>query len=143
MFCRGGCSEFVGICADVACEECDCPDPLCGDYILDPGEDFNESTVNGADVNGDGYLNLGNGDGYLNLGDGDGILNITPGADVESKAKIVPLDGYQLASRLSYLLWSTMPDAELLKLAAKDQLKQPAELRQQVEHAGGLRAASD
>ena len=32
------------------------------------------------------------------------------------------LDDYQLASRLSYFLWSTMPDEELLNLAAKNQL---------------------
>lgn len=44
-----------------------------------------------------------------------------------------PLTNHELATRLSYFLWSTMPDAELLKLAAKDQLKQPAELRQQVD----------
>ncbi len=33
-----------------------------------------------------------------------------------------PLDEYQLASRLSYFLWSSMPDEELLALAAKKQL---------------------
>lgn len=33
-----------------------------------------------------------------------------------------PLDEYQLAARLSYFLWSTMPDEELLALAAKKQL---------------------
>jgi hypothetical protein len=33
-----------------------------------------------------------------------------------------PIDEYQLASRLSYFLWSTMPDDELLALAAKKQL---------------------
>ena len=33
-----------------------------------------------------------------------------------------PIDEYQLASRLSYFLWSTMPDDELLALAAKGQL---------------------
>jgi hypothetical protein len=33
-----------------------------------------------------------------------------------------PLDEYQLASRLSYFLWSSMPDRELLDLAAKNQL---------------------
>ncbi len=32
------------------------------------------------------------------------------------------IDDYQLASRLSYFLWSTMPDDELLDLAAKNQL---------------------
>lgn len=33
-----------------------------------------------------------------------------------------PIDEFQLASRLSYFLWSTMPDDELLNLAAKSQL---------------------
>jgi Protein of unknown function (DUF1592)/Protein of unknown function (DUF1588)/Protein of unknown function (DUF1587)/Protein of unknown function (DUF1585)/Protein of unknown function (DUF1595)/Planctomycete cytochrome C len=33
-----------------------------------------------------------------------------------------PIEEYQLASRLSYFLWSTMPDDELLALAAKKQL---------------------
>ena len=33
-----------------------------------------------------------------------------------------PLDEFQLASRLSYFLWSTMPDDELLDLATKKQL---------------------
>jgi hypothetical protein len=33
-----------------------------------------------------------------------------------------PLDEYQLASRLSYFLWSSMPDQELFDLAAKKQL---------------------
>ncbi|MBI4909158.1 MAG: DUF1592 domain-containing protein [Acidobacteria bacterium] len=36
-----------------------------------------------------------------------------------------PLDGYALASRLSYFLWSTMPDAELLGLARDGKLTQP------------------
>jgi len=35
-----------------------------------------------------------------------------------------PIDDYQLASRLSYFLWSTMPDQELFDLAAKKQLHQ-------------------
>ena len=34
------------------------------------------------------------------------------------------IDEYSLASRLSYFLWSTMPDAELIGLAAKGQLRQ-------------------
>ncbi len=33
-----------------------------------------------------------------------------------------PLNEYQLASRLSYFLWSTMPDDELFDLAARDEL---------------------
>lgn len=34
-----------------------------------------------------------------------------------------PLDEYQLASRLSYFLWSTMPDEALTQLAAENQLR--------------------
>ena len=33
-----------------------------------------------------------------------------------------PIDHFQLASRLSYFLWSSMPDAELFELAAQNQL---------------------
>lgn len=39
-----------------------------------------------------------------------------------SKSPMVPLDDYQLASRLSYFLWSSMPDEELFELAARKQL---------------------
>jgi mono/diheme cytochrome c family protein len=44
-----------------------------------------------------------------------------------------PLDDHALASRLSYFLWSTMPDSELLALAAKGELRKPEVLRAQVE----------
>ncbi len=43
------------------------------------------------------------------------------------------LDDYALASRLSYFLWSTMPDDELLNLAANHTLSQPKVLHSQVE----------
>ena len=43
----------------------------------------------------------------------------------EEGAGIRPLSGYGLASRLSYFLWSSMPDDELLKLAASGDLKRP------------------
>ena len=43
------------------------------------------------------------------------------------------LDDFALAARLSYFLWSTMPDAELLALAEKGRLSQPEALRGQVE----------
>jgi len=36
-----------------------------------------------------------------------------------------PLDGYALASRLSYFLWSSMPDQELLAHAAAGDLQRP------------------
>jgi hypothetical protein len=43
------------------------------------------------------------------------------------------LDDFALASRLSYFLWSSMPDEELFRLAADQKLHQPEVLRQQVE----------
>lgn len=43
------------------------------------------------------------------------------------------LDDFALANRLSYFLWSTMPDDELFKLAEQHKLRQPEVLRQQVE----------
>ncbi len=43
------------------------------------------------------------------------------------------LDDFALASRLSYFLWSSMPDEELLSLAAKGELKRASTLREQVE----------
>jgi hypothetical protein len=43
------------------------------------------------------------------------------------------LDEFALASRLSYFLWSTMPDDELLTLAERKELGRPDTLRRQVE----------
>jgi len=43
-----------------------------------------------------------------------------------------PVTDYELASRLSYFLWSSMPDAELLHLAAERRLRQPAVIEAQV-----------
>jgi hypothetical protein len=43
------------------------------------------------------------------------------------------VDDYTIASRLSYFLWSTMPDSQLLQLAAQGQLSDPAVRSAQVE----------
>ena len=43
--------------------------------------------------------------------------------DRPDSLEVRPLDEYQLASRLSYFLWSTMPDEELSRLAEKNQLR--------------------
>jgi hypothetical protein len=56
------------------------------------------------------------------------FLFITPAGEAGAGAAIVPLDDYQLASRLSYLLWATMPDDELMALADEGRLHQPAVL---------------
>ncbi|NNJ25113.1 DUF1592 domain-containing protein [Alienimonas chondri] len=44
-----------------------------------------------------------------------------------------PLDDMALANRLSYFLWSTMPDAELFAAARAGTLRDPAVLRAQIE----------
>ena len=61
------------------------------------------------------------------------FLFIMPAKDVEPGTKIVPLDDHHLASRLSYFLWATMPDAELAALADKGKLHEPHVLRSQVK----------
>ncbi|MCB1225259.1 MAG: DUF1592 domain-containing protein [Verrucomicrobiales bacterium] len=61
------------------------------------------------------------------------FLFITPAQTVAKGQKIVPLDDYQLAARLSYLLWATLPDAELAALADAGKLQDPAVLRAQTQ----------
>src|SRR5690606_21777385 len=48
-----------------------------------------------------------------------------PGADH-------PIDGYALASRLAFFLWSSTPDAELLERAGNEQLADAGEREAQV-----------
>lgn len=43
------------------------------------------------------------------------------------------LDDFEIASRLSYFLWSTLPDQELFQVARAGRLSNPAMLRQQVQ----------
>lgn len=43
------------------------------------------------------------------------------------------LDGYALASRLSYFVWSTLPDDELLELAANGELQRLSVIREQLD----------
>jgi len=49
------------------------------------------------------------------------------------KPGIYPIGQYEMASRLSYFFWSTMPDAELDLLAAEGKLQDPKTLTAQVE----------
>lgn len=44
-------------------------------------------------------------------------------AEPDNRGKVVPLDEFALASRLSYFLWSSCPDDELLRLAEEGQLR--------------------
>jgi len=61
------------------------------------------------------------------------FLFITPATKPDPKQKIVRLDDYQLASRLSYLLWAAPPDAELAALADQGELHKPDVLLAQTE----------
>jgi cytochrome c553 len=49
------------------------------------------------------------------------------------KPGIYPIGQYEMASRLSYFLWSTMPDDELNSLAAQGRLQDPKVLAEQVD----------
>lgn len=49
-----------------------------------------------------------------------------------TKNAIKPLTGNELATRLSFFLWSTIPDARLLELARDHELSKPAVLEAQV-----------
>lgn len=60
------------------------------------------------------------------------IFRVELDAEPENPAAIHPVAPYELATRLSYFLWSSMPDAELFKLAADGRLAEPKELDAQV-----------
>jgi mono/diheme cytochrome c family protein len=47
-------------------------------------------------------------------------------------AAVRPLDSHEMASRLSYFLWASMPDAELLRLASENKLQDDAVIEAQV-----------
>ncbi len=67
-----------------------------------------------------GMLSILNSKSFLFLAEGD------------ENAQRNTLNDGELASRLSYMLWSTMPDAELLTLAEQGKLHDKAELSRQV-----------
>ena len=49
------------------------------------------------------------------------------------KPGIYPLGQYEIANRLSYFFWSTMPDDELMRLAEQSRLQDPKVLAEQVD----------
>lgn len=53
--------------------------------------------------------------------------------DGAERAASRPLTGYELASRLSYFLWASMPDESLFQAAADGELQRPEALSQHVE----------
>lgn len=52
---------------------------------------------------------------------------------LEPGSSNTPVGQYELASRLSYFLWSSMPDNQLFSLATKGNLKDPKVLNQQID----------
>jgi hypothetical protein len=61
------------------------------------------------------------------------FLFIAPAGEAQHNEQAVRLDDHHLAARLSYLLWSAPPDAELSALADKGELHQPKTLRAQTK----------
>ena len=53
--------------------------------------------------------------------------------EADRPAKVHPITDLELASRLSYFLWSSMPDDELLGLAEAGKLRAPGVLDAQVK----------
>ena len=66
-------------------------------------------------------------DGFLYKGQSGSLEKVSEG-------QVVPLTSHEVASRLSYFLWQTMPDEELMKAADADQLKTPKEIAAQAYH---------
>jgi mono/diheme cytochrome c family protein len=59
-------------------------------------------------------------------------FRIEPEPDGVAPGAAYRIDGLALASRLSFFLWSSIPDEELLKTASEGRLKDPAVLERQV-----------
>jgi len=63
--------------------------------------------------------------------------NTRPTSPGTSSRHVAALDDFSLASRLSYFLWSSMPDEELFQLAEQGKLSRPETLRKQMERMLG------
>ena len=53
--------------------------------------------------------------------------------EISPQGDSTQISDYALASRLSYFLWSSMPDNDLFRLATRNQLSTPATLKEQIE----------
>ncbi|HVK12157.1 MAG TPA: DUF1592 domain-containing protein [Gemmataceae bacterium] len=60
------------------------------------------------------------------------LFRIERDADPNNPEAVHPVTPHELATRLSYFLWSTMPDEELFRLAESGELRNPAVLEAQV-----------
>lgn len=66
------------------------------------------------------------------LADPQFIYRSEPAPATAAQGASYPVSDLELASRLSFFLWSSIPDEELLKLAESGKLRQPGVLDQQV-----------
>jgi Protein of unknown function (DUF1592)/Protein of unknown function (DUF1588)/Protein of unknown function (DUF1595)/Protein of unknown function (DUF1585)/Protein of unknown function (DUF1587) len=63
----------------------------------------------------------------------DFLFRAELGSQTAGSASMRPYDDYELATRLSYLLWNTTPDDALLAAASRGELSTPAGLNSQAE----------
>src|SRR5688572_30515120 len=61
------------------------------------------------------------------------LYRFTAPPDDSAPGSVYEVDQYGLASRLSFFLWSSLPDEELLELAARGELADPRVVEHQVE----------
>ena len=59
------------------------------------------------------------------------FLYLVQAGEVDDKKESQRISGFELASRLSFFLWSSIPDEQLLNLAAKGKLRDPLVLQAQ------------
>jgi hypothetical protein len=89
-----------------------------------------------------GFFDQGRATGSFDRGVETAIRRIVSGAEFVFRAELDPegvapgepyrITDLELASRLSFFLWSSLPDDELLEVATRAELSQPATLRAQV-----------
>ncbi|MBI1375159.1 MAG: DUF1592 domain-containing protein [Phycisphaera sp.] len=60
------------------------------------------------------------------------LFRAEPDRPTDDPDGVYPLNDYEVASRLSYFIWSSMPDEELFSLASQGKLRDPAVIEQQV-----------
>ncbi len=63
----------------------------------------------------------------------EGTPYLDASANEETDRGIRPIDDYHLATRLSYFIWSSLPDDRLLKLAAEQKLHAPKVIAAEVQ----------
>jgi hypothetical protein len=61
------------------------------------------------------------------------LYRVEFGSPVPGNAGVMKVDPFEMASRLSYFFWGSMPDADLFAAAAAGSLGTPAEVRAQAE----------